>query len=692
MRKMSIRSVFLVSILVSHSAMTLAASEIVHEIEPIHLGGCSLNTPPGFGPTTLGYDQQSSAVYQGSVMRTSLSGGLIKKAQPGGTSTIWNAATLLEQRTEARRIFTSNQHGNLVPFAWGRLDEVQRGMLDRSPITQANDGFGERRLHYLLGDRVDEQGHASGVFPRRDSVLGAIVQSTAVRVGVPMHGRQSPAYQAFQQMYRDRRAVVYVGAADGMLHAFDDASGKELFAYVPHALFEKLPSLTVGPRFGVVAVDGGIATADVLAKSQWRTVLAFGIGRGAQGVAALDVSDPEGFGSVDHLLWEFTDRDDPDIGDVIGSPVIARFRTGIANGIRQYGYFVMVTSGLNTARNDGEGSRSTSGTNTLFLLSLDKRPTDAWQSGVNYFKFSTPAGNSQLPNGMTEVVTVAGADDAVERAYAGDLQGNLWRFDFSAGLPFGKSKGTTPDLLFVAQDAVANRQPITHKPAVVFASGGGYVVLFGTGQYLSRADLDPSGFSTQSFYAVLDRGNASQVQRNELVQRQLLPKNAGSTFEMTGDVFTYGVSGNARKGWYFDFPESASSGERVVSPLSLVGSQLVFNSLLPSAKPCEVPTAKVYALDTLSGLPTNTHFSNVQMSSGMPGSFVITASNRRDSIGTTAVGKRQAGPTVEIVQGNSSTIQLDLPINASSVAGRLSWRELVNWSELRHTGKGMSQP
>ncbi|MDQ7969466.1 MAG: PilC/PilY family type IV pilus protein [Oxalicibacterium faecigallinarum] len=631
--------------------------------------------------STVASHDLASAIYQGSVYRASLSGSLIKRESAGaGAATVWDAGTLLSQRVEPRQIFTANAQGNLVPFLWSDLDAMQRALLDRSSSTLPPDGLGERRVHYLHGARVDESGQPGGIFPRRDSIMGAVIHGLALRVGPPTGGVQTEAYRSFSQVHRDRRAVVYVGTAGGMLHAFDDASGKELFAYIPHAVLDSLPALTQGPRFGVVAVDGGMAAADVVANGEWRTVLVAGLGRSARGAAVLDITDPAQFGNPFKLLWEFTDRDDPDMDHMIGKPVIARFRTGSEKGVTQYAYFAMLASGVNNKRG--------SGSNALFLLSLDKKPSEAWKGGVNYFKFVTPAGEQSRANGMLELASVAGADGAVEYAYAGDLQGNLWRFDFSAGLPWGKAKGETPDLLLVAQDALGQRQPIMQKPAIAFAPGGGMIVLFGTGRYLSRQDLDLASFSTQSFYAVLDRAGASTVQRDALVPRKLIKKNAGNSFVLEGDGFVYGTSGSGKRGWYFDFPQSATTGERVLSASILSGADLVFYSMTPAPKQCDAPIATLYVLNTLSGLAADVRPSNASLSGGMPGSILLRSAGYHKTSTTDIPGPQSVKSRVQILTGDRPVLELDLPGNVAPTFGRLSWRELVNWGDLQRSGSG----
>src|SRR5690606_32226171 len=102
----------------------------------------------------------------------------------------------------------------------------------------------------------------------------------------------------------ERSEVVYVGAGDGMLHAFDAKTGEELFAYLPRAVFDRLPLLTTVGSTEVLPIDGGIAISNILTDSagdRSRSILVAGMGRGAQGVLALDVTMPTDFNGDDVL-------------------------------------------------------------------------------------------------------------------------------------------------------------------------------------------------------------------------------------------------------------------------------------------------------------------------------------------------------------------------------------------------------
>jgi type IV pilus assembly protein PilY1 len=604
----------------------------------------------------------------------------------------WDAADLLngiDFRT--RRIYTSTIASDksfiTVPFVWDRLSAAQKTLLNTSPIISIDDQLGEKRLDYLRGNRQFETGETSGIFRPRRYVLGDIVNSQPVFVGAPSGSTQGSIYQTFHDANQRRQSAVYVGGNDGMLHAFSAENGAELFAYIPTALHAGLNRLTQDRYVHRTYVDGRISVAEAQIGTQWKTVLASGMGGGAQGVFTLDVTDPENFDKGLGALWEFTDADDADIGNVVDAPAIARFKTKIVKGVAEYRYFVVVTSGLNNYANDGKFNANAP--NVLFLLSLDKDRSEKWMTGVNYFKFSIPVSDKNMVNGLSQPTLVNGSDGATKYAYAGDLQGNVWRFDFTGVAPWPNALGgTSPSPIFTAKDDYGTRQPITQQPNVVFAPGG-YAVLVGTGKLLEASDLDSRKFGAQSFYSILDAPDqrASVIQRNQLSRRTLTRITSGDdAFEINGNPLNYGAAG---KGWYVDFIDSNHTGERSIHAAQIIDSEVFFNTVIPSGNPCTPATGRSYFVNTLTGLSGNANATGYLTNAGMttvPMLVSVTSSEVTPSDGS---GKRKVKKKIGALDTGPAEKPLanpqkaPPPVELTTTAGRLSWRELVNWIELR---------
>lgn len=628
---------------------------------PLHLLSCSASSLQGWVATTSarGANREGSLVYQAGYRPATSSGSLKKQLVGRLNETEWDAGVLLTNRKTPRHLWTASEaNGRFggVPFVWMSLDERQKSALNRSPTTGSDDGLGARRLDYVRGMRTDE----GVLFPKRERLLGAIVH------GTPM------------EVEHDQRSTIYVGAGDGMLHAFDAHAGDELFSYIPRAIVERLPVSTKLDDPESLPLDGGMAIADVHSGDRRNSVLVAGMGRGAQGVFALDVSSPSAFEGGD-VLWEFTDKDDADIGNVIGTPTIARFRVGLQRGVARFRYFAVVPGGVNNHVKDAYFN--TAAPAAIFLLALDKPATEPWRIGISYFKFILPAEGRQA-NGVTDVALVTAADGTADVGYAGDLQGNLWRFDFGGNAP----DSAPPQRLFVARDAAGNRQSVTQRARIVFAPERGHVVLFGTGKYLESSDLDRGAFDVQSFYGIWDASGERISGRSALVERTVRPHDDG-TYEIDGTAVQYGPAGN--KGWYLDFPQSKSGGERSVATATVLDTRVAFTTLIPAAASCTAPFGRTYLLDTLNGLPmAGARFTAYLSEAGFPGispPFVVlpTEISERD-----ATGKRRITTRLERTATRTDTQQADSPsdetvIQTVTTAGRLSWREIIDWLEWR---------
>ncbi len=623
---------------------------------------------------------------------------------------VWDAGAILSgtQKTppfplpDERKIFTSSTQADLpqrtVAFRWPALDSAQRTALGTPNPGSASDSLGEQRLKYLRGDRALELGRRDGIFRWRRSVLGDIVNSIPVHVGPPASMHQDSDYPGFRAKYARRAEAVYVGANDGMLHAFDADKGVELFAYIPNALMPSLALLTQPQYRHRPFVDGGIAVADAKVRGEWRTVLAAGMGAGAQGIFALDVSDPARFEEGMGAIWEFTDRDDPDIGHIMAAPQIAKLRSKTGGALANYEYFVVVPSGINNYKADGTGRFSATGQPALFLLSLQKDPGSPWKLGVNYYKIKLPVGEAGMQNGLFQPVLAGGADGAVRHAYAGDLQGNLWRFDFKDGAPWNKALGANPKPVFIAQDENGRRQPITTQPKLVYAAGGAYMVLFGTGKFLEPQDAAPAGFGTQSFYGILDKPEArdSIDGRKALSPRILASVNQGDEVLLAQSRENSMRSTASGAGWFFDFPESEKSGERVVfTPVTAFG-RLFLSTLIPSATPCERDRGRMYVLDTLTGLPVDGSTMAYMLEPGAIGSpaVLLNTVDTMDSVGPQTGARRETKKRYSVLDPNEDSAASRKPRHSSArghvrmPAGRLSWREITNWQELRNEALG----
>lgn len=439
------------------------------------------------------------------------------------------------------------------------------------------------------------------------SVLGDIVNSGTTYVhkdnfgyggdSIAVGGQAS--YQSYVAGKANNPPVVYVGANDGMLHAFNaetnvaNGGGKELFAYVPSGVYNNLSRLT-DPDYGKshkFFVDGTPTVGDVYLGS-WKTYLVGGLRAGGKSIYALDISDPTNFSATD-VKWEFNDSTDPmnpddDMGLTFGQPQIA------AVSLTQWAAIF------------GNGYNSTSGKAVLYIVDIS--------SGAPIAKITVPDNNtscgSALPtNGLsTPFAFDKNGDGVVDVIYAGDLLGHLWRFDNSSG---SWDVGNGGDPLFTACSANGQAQSIVAQPKAALINGK-TTVYVGTGRYLQADPSDPANplkndlinTVVQSFYSIIDESDdptkQGTVPRDKLLPQTITQTNApigpysGSRTVSDNKTTDPGYS-DRDKGCYMDF-DTTSAGdpsERITSGVLIktfvtgLQTRVIFVTSTPTKEPCE---------------------------------------------------------------------------------------------------------
>ncbi|MEX1198076.1 MAG: PilC/PilY family type IV pilus protein [Pseudohongiellaceae bacterium] len=666
-----------------------------------------------------------SFLYQARFDSSDWSGQLLAfQINPDGSiesSPEWNAANVLNGQSHGgRSILTwspdAGNAGEGVPFRWPdnydapdddtELSPAQVSeLLAYSPFPEdtenageiaSNQAYGQALTDYLRGERSNE---VSGYgFRYRNTVLGDIVNSDPRYVGAPrFHYADNLAakpYSEFRQHYEDRQAMVYVGANDGMLHGFNEETGAEMLAYVPRSVFSELPELSREDYSHRFFVDGGTNIVDAYlpgandpvgsGTGAWRSVLAGALGKGGQGVFALDVTDPSRFSEnrADELvLWEFTDADDPDLGYTYGRPQIAKMANGRWAAVFGNGY-------NNT---EGDGAASTTGHASLFIVDLE--------TGDLVRKISTESGSSTTPNGLaTPVLIDETGDQTVDAIYAGDLQGQLWKFDVSGNntgqWEVAHSQGGTLLPLFTTEAG----QPITTQPQVARHpyGGEGFMVYFGTGKYLELGDNSPTGEPTQAFYGIWDDGQSSDLDSSGLLQ-QYIEDQYVESYDTDGDdvdetdytlrdVSDIDIDFSVHQGWKIDLmpqkiqgaDNNSNFGERQVSNAEVRDGRIIFTTLLPSQSPCEFGGSSfVMQLNYANG--GQLQFPAFDLNGD--GSFDDNdsdASGRMTDIGIVPTPSilSDSDSDFAVISGSSGdldAVELNIGVTAS---GRQSWRQL----------------
>ena len=441
--------------------------------------------------------------------------------------------------------------------------------------TQRSNATDDAMIAFIRGQtgNEDQAGNAadSRLFRDRVFLLGDIANSSPVFVKKPVFEYTDTGYAAFRNSNLERTPMVYASANDGMLHAFDAATGEERWAYIPTMVIPYLYKLADASyannhRF---YVDGPITVGDVYNGSAWKTILVGGLGGGGKGYYALDITDP----SNPRALWEFSASSDGDLGYSYGNPLITKRNSD--------GRWVVVfASGYNNG-GDSKGRLyvldAISGSRLAEIIT-DNSVTDPNISGIAKI-------NGYVTNTMV--------DNTTQYVYGGDLGGSLWRFDLddNTSMRLGRTSST------------AGNQSITVRPELgrVRDASGNYhrVIYFGTGRYLGFGDISESAPSTsvaQAIYAVKDASDDLGVFSGDaagLVEQVLTVTQSQRNVD-SPEAVNWGEA----NGWFVTLPV----GERVnVDPRLQVGTlAVVVNE--PGDDYCEVGGRSwLYALGYRSG-------------------------------------------------------------------------------------------
>lgn len=585
----------------------------------------------------------------------------------------WSAQSLLDARVAAssdtRTIYTydASVSGKLKSFSWSTLNSTEKAYFNASAISTLSQwsglsttnqtlAAGENLVAFLRGQRAYE----GTLYRTRDHVLGDIVSSEAVYVKAPQFSYTDSGYSDFKSSNTSRTAMVYVGANDGMLHAFNAATGQEVWAYMPSIVLPSLYKLadTNYANNHRYFVDGTPVVGDICTSgcstsaAVWKTILVGGLNGGGRGFYALDITDP----SAPKALWEYSVSDDSDVGYSFGNPVITKRSDG--------SWVALLTSGYNNV---------SPGTGGGYLFVLDAA-TGTISGSSSAGKIATGVGDTAViagvcttapcPSGLARIN--AWADDASTnntalRVYGGDLFGNLWRFDINNTLG---ATGYEAQRLAYFTSPSGVRQPVTVKPELGLVDDTYPVVLLGTGRFLGTTDS--SDTTVQSFYAIKDPLTAMDwgAARSAAIVAQTLTTTTDSSGATVRTLTSNNVDWSSKIGWYIDLP---SSGERANTDPTLVLGTLVFTTNIPLASACSIGGESwLYYIDYTDG-------------SAVSGSDSAATWLGNELSTRAEIVRLPNGSIISITRGSGgSTTTKAIPISTGSTTlRRINWRELI---------------
>ena len=569
------------------------------------------------------------------------------------------------------------------------------GVLNDLPATARNADM----VNFLRGDQSKE-GDAGG-FRERITVLGDMVNSTPIMIkGAPFReasdakSASSPvalevlnssnplpgtgsAYSAYRSALASRsEGVLWVGGNDGILHAFRDGSagvagGQEIFGFVPRSVLTKMSSLADRFYTHQYLVDGPQTETDAFISGSWKQLLLGSTGAGAKSLYALNVTEPLRGGTsnlgTDTVLWEVSPNTS---GYANLGYVLSEIQAGPTNGVDTTANPSLWAGFL------GNGYESASGTASMFVVNL--------ANGELIRELQTPSATggpwSVISNGVTTTtknglggvkLVLDASAQRVLGAYAGDLRGNVWRFDLSNKDP---SKWPVPELLF----STGTSKPITAAPEVVNHPISGRMVVVGTGKFFETKDLD-APYGNQSLLGLWDKtafgtplstqAGAYPIATNKLDTRVLV--NGDLTSATGGELKV--IDWSNKLGWTLDLP---NAGERVVFPLRKLGfrnSRVLYAATLSPANVSQDP-----CIQTGSGTQWEIWIDGLYGANPSKAPDIVKANWASifgtNSGGTTNTGANTSAKMVSEIgaQGISSALMVVSPKNSTGNSGTVS--------------------
>jgi hypothetical protein len=469
--------------------------------------------------------------------------------------------------------------------------------------------------------------------------LGDIFHSNPVIVGEPSQFFEDEGFSGtggFYQAEKDRTKVVIVGTNDGMLHAFDAATGIEKWAFIPNSLLQNLKTLM---SYHTYYVDSSPKAADVWfddngdnkkTANEWRTVLVCGLRKGGKSYFALDITDTLN----PKYLWEFPNPSDPNYSTILSKlgqswsePAIGRVKVG---GYEKWVAFI--GGGFDSGNSLGKA---------FYVVDL--------KTGIPIKGFSGLEGmDASLEAPPTAIDT--NADGYIDKVYIGDLKGRMWVFDVSDN----NNSNWTGKRLFKAPDG----HPIYYQPAVAFDKSGTPWVYFGTGDRENPNDKN----SKERFYAVKDDGKGYDGKGTYPLQEK----------DLSDVTTTNKFDPVSKPGWYIQLAQA----EKVLA------RPVVFNRLVyfttytytESANPCVAGgSGKLYTVEYLSAGGALTVDDLSQLSGPTSERSKVIASGLPSAPAISVTVKGKASVTIEATSGQALSQKAFLATNKQI----LYWREVI---------------
>jgi Tfp pilus tip-associated adhesin PilY1 len=508
----------------------------------------------------------------------------------------WEASAKLNALSDAnRKVWTiANSYGlntSLNNFTTSNFAILKNALWDGSG-SSPTDSEAKKLISFVRGfDSYDE--NANNNTTERRHKLGDIYNSKLAVVGKPSAKTSAlPAKANTEAYYRNqkgyanfkngatcggscqnRKEIVYVGANDGMLHAFDSITGEELWAFIPPMMLKNLRSMIsakANSTNAIYGVDGSPIVKDIYYGGKWRTVLISGMGKGGYGYFALDITNA----SAPTFLFAFennpTDKvvyrwdssgartelgysggsiaaeyDYSKLGESMSTPVIVALPV---SGSSDRKWVAAFGGGYNSGVNTDYGS-------SIYVIDLEDNGKVIKRIDLN------DVANNNIANAMPAHFVSITPDTTSKANYKGsmifgvDLEGKQWQLNLT-------DKGTLYEITrnFDAEATLKNDREVFFQETPSISNTGELWNFFGTGNQ-QRLQLISSDIDNR-IYGLKDKNFPTFKNVTSLNNTESSLKNvsvAGSSCPTPSD-----------NGWYVKL----NANERVTGKLA------VFNEIL----------------------------------------------------------------------------------------------------------------
>ena len=505
---------------------------------------------------------------------------------------VWETSTIAP---ESRRIYTVLDDGNA-------LTEFTTTSIKNSDLNVDKNQDREKLINHIRGSKdpfdVNRNGNTEEA---RNWTIGDIFHSSTVVVGSPSPSFEDTGYNGTGGFYQSKSArakVILVGANDGMLHAFNAATGIEEWAYIPNGVLKQLKKMSEGHIYDhTYYVDSSPKVADVWFYSdasdttksadEWKTVLVCGLRKGGKSYFALDITDT----TNPSFLWEFPSPSNTEtlakMGESWSEPAIGRVKIEVGEKLVER-WVAFVGAGLDPNEKDEKDANTGQG---FFVIDI-KTGQLLWE-----FSYDKGKGEKNENNEMTHSMAAPpravdlNFDGYVDRVYIGDLGGQMWVFDVSFdGVRNKSNSGWTGKRLFMAPKEKQERHPVYYQASVALDPSGTPWVFFGTGD---RENIKVKKNNQDRFYAVKDddaRGTTD-------------PKKEGYPYsekDLTDVTSTNTYDKTLTKGWFIRLVDES---EKMLARPMVYNRIVYFTTYSYNGKdPCKAAgTGRLYAVEYQSG-------------------------------------------------------------------------------------------